>query len=219
MKHSKYTSNDSTKLKTRPGSSAPFICRVRKTSIVASLYYLLFPALYLASRPLLPEGRAGIAWDHQSSIFSLPLSNRYSASLLLPPLLLPSPLLLLVILHLLLVIVHFCVHCKRRGIIICPLLPQQIANYVVSLLAAVRPMCLGHCKSVRILPIRASTKADRKCETDMFEALVNSACMSGPHPAVRRISISGAEIKRARLNYFQLPNAAETGIFQAGKNP
>jgi len=79
------------------GSSAPFLCGVRKTSIVAFIYYLLFPALYLASRPLLPEGRAGIAWDHQSSKFSVPPSNRYSASrhtLLLPPPPLPSHLLL-----------------------------------------------------------------------------------------------------------------------------
>ena len=69
MKHSKYTANDSAKLKTGPGSSAPLLCGVWKTSIVASRYYLVFPTLYLASRPLLPEGRAGIAWDHQSSKF------------------------------------------------------------------------------------------------------------------------------------------------------
>jgi hypothetical protein len=92
--------------------------------------------------------------------------------------------------------------------------PQQIAEYIVtsSLLAVVRPMCHGHCKSVRILTICTSRKADRKCDADMFEADVNSACSSGPHPAVRRISISGAEIKRARLIYFQLPNAAETDL-------
>jgi hypothetical protein len=71
-KHSKYTTNDKTKSKNGPGSSAPSLRGVRKTSIVASLYYLLFPALYLASRPCLPEGRAGIAWDHQSSTFSIP---------------------------------------------------------------------------------------------------------------------------------------------------
>ena len=86
-------------------------------------------------------------------------------------------------------------------------------DYIVSLLAAVRSMWFGHCKSVRILPIRTIRKADRKCEEDMFEAHVNSSYMSGPHPAVRRFSISGAEIKRAPLNYFQLPNTAETGIF------
>ena len=94
MKHSKHTTNNSTKLKTGLGSSAPFLCGMRKTSIVASFYYLLFPALYLASRPLLPEGRAGIAWGHQSSKFSVPPTNRYSAprhTLLLPPLPLPSP--------------------------------------------------------------------------------------------------------------------------------
>ena len=209
MKHSTYTTNDSAKLKTGPGSSAPLLCGVRKTSIVASRYYLVFPALYLASMPLVPEGRAGIAWDHQSSKFSVSHSNRYSASrhtLLLPPPPLSSPLLVLFILPLLLFIVHFCVHYKRQPI-------QQITDYIDNMLAAVRSICLGHCKSVRILPIRRSRKADRKCEADTFDAHVNSACSSGPHPAVRRISISGAEIKRAQLSYFQLPYAAETGIF------
>jgi hypothetical protein len=117
--------------------------RSAEKSIVASRCYLVFPALYLASRPLSPEGRAGIAWDHQSSTFSGSSTNRYSASrhtLLLPLPPHPSPLLVLFMLPLLLVIVHFCVHSKRQGIIIRPQPTQLNANCKVSLLAAVRSL-------------------------------------------------------------------------------
>ena len=78
---------------------------------------------------------------------------------------------------------------------------SSAANFVVSSLVTLRSKCLGQCKSVRILATRASRKADRKCEADMLETQVNSTCTSGPHHAVRRCSIFGAEINLLRTKH------------------